>query len=158
MILGTHGDNQLLFKIAGYQFPNNRNNEFDANWLMITIDLTTPQGHWEKTDPSLLTWEVQSLIDWLEAVVIDKEEWNAINFTEPNLSFCILDKEPQQITLGLGLALEGRPPFLVSSAKSKATDIVEILCSRTELKEWITYLQNQLAEYALISGDFCDDL
>ena len=150
MILGTSGENQFLFKIAGYQFPGNRNNEFDANWLMIAIEVTTPQWHWEKTDPSMLTWEVQSLIDWLEAVVVNQEEWNCINFTEPNLSFCIRGKGAQKIVLGLHLALESRPPFLVGGVVLDEGEIIEIECDRAELAQWIAYLEAELDKYPLI--------
>lgn len=156
MILGTTGDNQFIFKIADYQFPGNRNNEFDANWLMVTIEVTTPEWHWEKTDPSMLTWEVQSLIDWLEAVVVNQEEWNCINFTEPNLSFCIRGKGPQKVILGVHLALESRPPFLLGGVDLE-DEIIEIECDREELRAWITYLREELDKYPLI-GVFNEDL
>ena len=166
MILGASGDNQFLFEIKDYQYPGNRNNEFDANWLYITIGVDTPQWSWKKTDPSLLTWEVQSLIDWLEAVVINQEEWNCINFTEPNLSFCIRGKGPHRIILGLHLALESRPPFLVGGVEDP--DIIEIECDREELGQWIDYLKDELAKYPLVGvfneeltgslgGDFTED-
>lgn len=157
MILGASGDVQILFKIADYQYPGNRNNEFDANWLMITVGITTPDWHWEKTDPSMLTWEVQSMIDWLEAVAINQEEWNCINFTEPNLSFCIRGKGPEKIVLGLHLTLESRPPFLLGGVDVDDDEIIEVECDRSELTQWIEYLKDELAMHPLIgvyNGEF----
>ena len=144
MYLGSMGKNRVALEIAGYQFPENRDNDYDANWLMITIDLQTPEYQWQKTDPALLTWEMQSLINWLEAVNIQKEDWNCINFIEPNLSFCLKGRDNSEIVLGVHLALEFRPPL---TAGHEA--VIEIDCTHEELKRWTDELKNQLKAFPI---------
>jgi len=60
-------DSILTLDVLGYQFPAAR--EFwDANWLVIRMAGQDQQGPWEFTDACLLTWELQWLGRWLEAL------------------------------------------------------------------------------------------
>ncbi len=144
MNLGKLGENQFSLHIVDYQFPDNRANDYDANWLLIEIIVTTPNDQWQKTAPALLTWEVQSLISWLEAVNIDREDWNCINFLEPNLSFCLKGRDDDNVVLGVHLALEFKP-----SRELSHETIVEIDCTHEELSAWIMDLKVQLAQFPI---------
>lgn len=111
--------------IEGYQFPELVNKPHDSDWLNIRIGLLHTQGRWsrwEKLDPSLETFEVQWLIEWLEEVAAHAEvfkNWRSerltsrIFFTEPSLSLEALSGSPEgkALTLRVYLAAESVPPF-----------------------------------------------
>ncbi|MET4084265.1 hypothetical protein ABIB40_004241 [Pedobacter sp. UYP30] len=65
----------------------------DGNWLNIYLKVDSKVGKWQTIDPSLTTWEVQEITDWFEQLSADKEpEFRLITFTEPNLSFELLNE------------------------------------------------------------------
>ena len=59
---------ELKLDLTGYQFPEAENEPYDADWLNITIRVKHPRGSWTTTDPSLLTYEVERLAAWFEAL------------------------------------------------------------------------------------------
>jgi len=80
-------------EIVGYQFPHMETEEYDSNWLMIRIDVSHPKGGWASTDPSLLTYEVADLAEWLEAVYNGESVDPEMVIIEPNLEFQLVVTE-----------------------------------------------------------------
>jgi hypothetical protein len=84
---GLFGD-RFALTIVDYEFAGDAVKRGDADWLMIRIEVTSDGRTWHDQDPSLDTWEVESIIQWLEAVA-DGEvpEGSELGFTEPNHRF-----------------------------------------------------------------------
>ncbi len=82
---------KLQLNIAGYEFPGLENVPYDSDWLNIRIRVEHPRGSWTSTDPSLLTDEVERLIDWLEAVADGQSVDVETSFLEPNLNFVLVE-------------------------------------------------------------------
>lgn len=59
-------DTTFSLSIIGYQFPEIQEHTYDANWLLVAIDVTSPHGSWQATDPSLETFELAALAAWLK--------------------------------------------------------------------------------------------
>ena len=102
--------------MAGYQFPELEYSKWDTNWLIVEIR-AAPAGErpWKSTDPSLLTWEVESLSNWLDALAAEcfgEEE----KFVEPNLRFEVVHRDEDTITLRVYFELESRPPWFFAHA------------------------------------------
>jgi|SRR6185369_3756856 len=76
--------------IVGYQFPDIHNKYWDSNWLNIRVSGINSLGSWSVEDPSLLTFEVESLASWLEKLILDKVSQPREDFLEPNLKFCVI--------------------------------------------------------------------
>src|SRR3954453_606487 len=74
-------------QIVRYQLPELGNEPYDSNWLQIQIRVILARGSWSVTDPSLLTYEVRHLADWLDALDADESVNDEIGFIEPNLWF-----------------------------------------------------------------------
>ena len=92
-------DNQSVeLKLTNYQFPDSNDREWDGNWLNIFIKVNSNLGDWQTIDPSLTTFEVQQLIDWFNDIALSQRpKWIDQEFTEPNLSFKLLnDIESEQ--------------------------------------------------------------
>lgn len=85
-----HDDaHRLILTIINYQFRHGcaLQDKWDANWLIVHGDVTTPEGHWQFYNPCLLTWEAVELTDWIEYIAMQRATVDSVNFTEPNLCF-----------------------------------------------------------------------
>lgn len=87
--LGSRSVDRLGLRVVRYQYPGNQPKErrdWDANWLMIEGRVQTNSRSWTFVDPCLVTWELETLIAWLEAVRQGTAA-DRLTFTEPLLEF-----------------------------------------------------------------------
>ncbi len=96
----------LELKVAGYQFPDLPDAQYDSNWLLIEGAASIGGRSWTFRDPSLLTYELAALAAWLRDLAEDKEVQPEMSFIEPNLSF-----RKEGGILRAHLALECAPPW-----------------------------------------------
>jgi hypothetical protein len=139
-------DNQSVeLVIANYEFPNSDDKEHDGNWLNIYLNVKSKQGYWQTIDPSLLTWDVQAIIDWFNQLSQNqKPKWNELEFIEPNLSFKLENKPMDESKLiSIHFDLESRP----KSAKDNVDYYVECRFNNVELKAVAIELQKELIKY-----------
>jgi hypothetical protein len=61
MILKTIDGSEFELQIAGYQFPEIQDDEWDSNWLMIRVMFYSETHKWEAVDPCLDTYEANDL-------------------------------------------------------------------------------------------------
>ena len=91
-------NNQFVeLSILGYEFSE-ITNEWDSNWLLMHINVKSDEKQWNKTYPAITTFELKWLIDWLKNISdnkIVKYKW--INFTEPNISFELINNYNSKI-------------------------------------------------------------
>src|ERR1041384_7672906 len=106
-LFGEHGTS-VEISILGYQFPHLADKDYDSNWLQIRVRAIIPDGEWTAEDPCLLTYEVERLAAWLEAVAEGTYTTSSIGFVEPNLEFRMLDG----CRLRIYFELECRPPWV----------------------------------------------
>jgi hypothetical protein len=133
------------FKIASYQFPQNASGDWDGNWLNIYLNVKSKLGNWQTVDPSLTIWEFQDLIEWFETMANNKTpEYVDISFTEPNLSFVLLENlTADQKHFRIKFNLESRPLM----ADDAIAYYVDCSVNNEELKRIIEDLKNELAQY-----------
>lgn len=105
-------DLRLELRIVGYQFPDNATAEYDSNWLIVEGTVRHPRGDWRFRDPSLLTYEVARLADWLEAVAVGTEPRPWCGFIEPNLAFEVTGEGRTRV-LRVSFGCEAIPPWAV---------------------------------------------
>lgn len=136
-------DNQTVeLKITNYQFPDN-DGDWDGNWLNIYLNVKSKVGDWQTVDPSLTTWEVQSLIDWFDTLSKNSSpKYVDMKFIEPKLSFQLLtdfnsDKKTFRIKFN------SRP----QSATELKEYFVDVVANNLELKRISTELKNELNKY-----------
>ena len=110
MIISGQNNQSVELKVAGYQFPDEKSDEWDANWLRIYLNVKADIGHWQTIDPSLTTWEFQSLVDWFRNLIEDVQiDSLRISFTEPNLAFKLLSSTESTRKVRIEFDLESRP-------------------------------------------------
>lgn len=139
-------DNQSVeLKITNYQYPDITDGDWDSNWLNIYLNVKSKFGHWQIVDPSLTTWDVQRLIFWFDSFLLNTlPESNDIGFTEPNLSFELLDGfNKDNKTFRIKFDLEFRP----QSATDDKEYFVDFIADNFELKRIVNELKKELDKY-----------
>lgn len=149
LLRGRYGS-ELELRIVGYQFPDERFDPWDSNWLLVSIRVVSPQGTWEVVDPSLTTWEAQQVARWLDALSrrADLLAGRALGLTEPNLTLWArpLPAEPDRVLVQACFALELRPPWLKAVAGT-ANLCVDLDVTRPELAAAASSLREDLARF-----------
>lgn len=100
-------ESSLRLRLVDYQFPDNVDDEWDSNWLIVDGAVSLTGREWRFRDPCLTTVEAERLADWLDACAQGTAEVPYCDFTEPLLQFHLVD--PQ--TLRVSFALEAAPPW-----------------------------------------------
>lgn len=146
MKLRSSDGSEFEMAIAGHQFPVIETADEDANWLLIRTTVAHPRGRWTSQDPSLLTWEIQRLADWLEEVARGESVESEQDFIEPNLSFC-LHGDSERRVLRVYFELESRPPWAGYSTAGQRDVWVEFPLAEINLAAAARSLREQLSRY-----------
>lgn len=139
-------EQRFEMRIVGYQFPELSGDSDDSNWLRIAIDVVHPRGAWSSIDASLLTYEAARLAAWLEAIAIGERESHEEGFTEPNLSFRLVDGAGAS-ALRVYFELESRPRWAQSRTVGEEDLYVEFPLSELDLATAANELRKQLKRY-----------
>lgn len=138
------GNQSVELRIANYQFPREIEDKWDSNWLQIHLKVRSNLSNWQTVDPSLTTWEVQSIIDWLEELLDGKDDSaQYLKFTEPNLEFRLLPPVLKLYRLRIGFHLESRP----MSAEEKSEYFVDCELDHQEIWQAAEGLKAELRNY-----------
>lgn len=142
-------DKYFHFEILNYQFPDTIDRSYDGNWLMIKIKADNGKYKWEKTDPSLLTWEVKELYQWfLNLSENKKNEYDDIGFTEPVISFKILENDNIKILLRICFAIELLPDnFDRSNPESPNRCFIDLAINIKDLNNIVNQLKEEMDKY-----------
>ena len=139
-------ENQIVeFKITNYQYPDNDGGDWDGNWLNIYLNVKSNVGHWQTVDPSLTTWEVLHLINWFKYLSsTEQTESSEIEFTEPNLSFELINsRNKEQKRFRIKFNLESRPKFATNDKEY----FVECIADNKELERIAKELKIELDKF-----------
>lgn len=133
-------------EILGYQFPRLENEPYDSDWLNITIRVKHPRGSWTATDPSLLTYEVERLADWLEAIADGQRVDSDTGFLEPNLNFELRENDGTK-KLRVYFELESRPSWAATDGAGMEDLWVEFSVRPEILRSAAKSLRSQLEKF-----------
>lgn len=113
-VLSDRSGRSLALEILRYEFPDNLNDKYDANWLIVRMTAADGQERWTASDPALLTWELAWLITWLRNLADGGATADRLDFIEPCLAFEVDGSgDAAQLTASLGYAFRspGTPDF-----------------------------------------------
>ncbi|MBN1315991.1 MAG: hypothetical protein JXA42_11000 [Anaerolineales bacterium] len=144
MILKASTGISFSLEILRYQFPHIENCKYDSNWLMIRIDVSHPRGDWTSIDPSLLTFEVAGLTEWLDAIHHNEPAQPVIRFVEPNLEFHLVTTAAGKKALRVSFQLESLPPWATDSEVC-----IEFPLDEIDLTEASHHLRVQLQRFPM---------
>lgn len=146
-LTGTDGQ-QFELAILGYEFPESRRKGTENNWLIVQVTVNHPEeGNWAVRDPSLLTHEVQMLIEWLTTINRGESVREELEFSEPNLEFRLVSTGPGSV-LRIYLECELRPPWRATQCQEVLHDLwVQFPIAEVNIVEAISSLRRQLSRY-----------
>lgn len=102
---------RLELEIAGYQFPENDDGDYDSNWLMVRLEVDSRVGSWTVTQPCLLTRELVELVEATgKAAEGLMDEPVELRFIEPNLAFFLDPVEDGNTEIMVEFDAECLPP------------------------------------------------
>ena len=145
-------NNQFVeLSILGYQFSE-ITDEWDSNWLLVHINVKSyikqrkklEQIFWNKTDPAITTFELKWLICWFKNISENKvEKYKRMDFTEPNISFELLNDFDSNIKrMRINFMAEFNPIFKMGTEYS-----IELNATNKQLKKYAEELEIELNQY-----------
>lgn len=111
MILEGQG-NRFALTVSGYQFPEQKDDKHDANWLLITIDVETPSGSYSSSNACFLTWELAWIALWLRNLSQGLPQKSEMGGIEPVLEFEHVGTEGDAVELQVRCTREMAPPWI----------------------------------------------
>jgi hypothetical protein len=148
MILRSRDLSEFELRVSGYQFPNIEGDEWDANWLIVEGRIApVDERAWEFRDPALLTWEVERLSNWLDALASGQPVEESEDFLEPNLRFEVVGRSGDVITIRVYFELESRPPWFFAREAGMNDLWVDLLVDSDNLHAAASSLRSDLAKY-----------
>lgn len=120
LLAGLEG-NELELGIVGYQFPEERTDPWDSNWLLVSLRVVSAEGTWEVVDPCLTTWEAKHLVRWLVATAARAPDGATLTFAEPNVTMVARPnlRDAARVLLRACFELELRPPWAGGASGSQ---------------------------------------
>ena len=150
MLLRGRQGTELELAIVGYEFPEERFDPWDSNWLLVSVRVLAPEGSWEVVDPCLTTWEAEHVVRWLAALGgrADLVAGRPLALAEPNLTLTgrAVRGHPERVDVRACFALELRPPWLKSAAGA-ANLCVDLDVERPALSRAAADFRSELARF-----------
>lgn len=86
----TEGDKKIELSIVGYEFAAKKGmDEYDRNWLTVSIVYFDGVEHHSYTDNCLLADELESVVREMKDIRFGKETGMIADFTEPYLALAV---------------------------------------------------------------------
>lgn len=146
MILNGHDGEKFSLRIINYQFPDETNEYYDSNWLLIETSARDEFGQsWTTVDPCMLTVEVGGLINWLGSITNGELSEDEVTFLEPNLSFRCMDYNQEHVLIRVYFKLESRPDWATKISINQIS--IDLILSSKEIMAWINNLIIQLKKF-----------
>jgi hypothetical protein len=153
LILRSRDLSEFELRVADYQFPDIEGDEFDANWLVIEGRVAPADERvWEFRDPALLTWEVEGLCNWLEALASGPAVEEGEGFLEPNVRFEVADRDQDSITIRVYFELESRPPWFFADAAGMDDLWLDLRVDSGDLRAAAEDLRRELTKFPPRAG------
>jgi hypothetical protein len=148
LILRGRDLSEFELEVVGYQFPSFSGDMFDDNWLIVEGRVApTDERAWEFRDPALLTWEVERLCNWLEALASGKAVEDGEDFIEPNLRFEVVESSESTIPLRVYFELELRPSWFFAHAAGMDDLWIDLRVDNDDLRAAADSLRRDLARF-----------
>jgi hypothetical protein len=146
MVFNGINDQKIELNIINYQYPDHIDelyHQYNSNWLIINVKVLSNFGDWEATDPALLTFDFEEMIEWFDNLSNNIEpKDDELIFTEPSFLLFLEnsyedDIKKIKIELDLELRIKGFSPECY----------VEIHANNEELEQISNELRKELSKF-----------
>jgi hypothetical protein len=152
MILSSDTDQtEVELQLVHYQFPDNDNDEWDSNWLIVSVRVVAPVATWTASDPCLTTIEVHNLANWLADQALGRSTNSQIVFTEPNLSLEVVGRKGDAFDLRFYFSLECLPPTVEMDYDDEDTEefFIPLIVSTSGLRHASNQLCREIQQFPI---------
>ena len=143
------GQQRLELAIVGYESPDVEGEQYDANWLVIRIDVRDGETAWSAEDPALLTWEVERLARWLGRLARGRVDHPWCGFVEPNLEVRADPLPDGRVGLRVYFELELRPPHRQGGVVGRRDVYLDFALTPDQLRAAAHQLTDDLRRFPL---------
>jgi len=128
----------------------------DDTALTLGFRVATMDESWEESSPCPNLFEVQNLLEWLQAVAQGTPDEAEVELLSAELRFLIVkDLGDKGVVLRVGFHLEGRPEEFSVDAETTEVDHVDMKLGRDQLRVAVAQLRRDLEE---LHADAEDDI
>ena len=130
--------------LDGYEYPELPQDEWDANWLKVTVEVVDGPKRWKRSDPAALTWEICTLVTWLRSVKLNPREADCqLVFTEPCLVFLLEGEKQDRFVIELDYNLSSTGEHVEGS------DCLDFALDRLDLDALAAGLEKELKRFPI---------
>ena len=152
MLLKSDDGAEFELALIEERLPDVQDGFGDAAPLTITFRVATQNEAWEETSPCLNTFEVRTLLDWLEAVGGGTPDEAEVELLQPGLRFLVIKDQGEKVTLRIGFDVKDRPEELVFDAPTDA-DHVDLKLDRSQIRAAAESLRRDMGELGRAEKD-----
>lgn len=134
------GNEELEFKIIGYELPENPGPSYEANFLYIVLNVKTISGNWQTDNCALSTTDVEQIIDWFHCLAQNTVVIRDLKFVEQGISFEYVKNADGQVQFRILLHSECIP----KNMESFQTYTIDFKMNKKELEVIHDNLQKEL--------------
>ncbi|MEI8349318.1 MAG: hypothetical protein WCI77_04105 [Candidatus Omnitrophota bacterium] len=146
ILKGPHGS-EFGLMIRAYEIPPVRKD----NWLIVGLYVSTPYGYWKVFDPALQTFEIDSIINWFQALAADEETETEKKFAKPHLRFIINGKSGNYINLRIYFEYSVRPSWALYDGEMN--DLwVDLQLTQADFRKAAEDLRSELSKFPIRGG------
>ncbi|MFG0329692.1 MAG: hypothetical protein ACF8PN_07320 [Phycisphaerales bacterium] len=128
------------------EFPDLAEDAEADHSAVVSFRVAMPEESWEETAPVINLFEIQSLLDWLDAIAEGRPHEREVELLEPNLSFAVLDESEETVAIRIGFHLENRPEWAVIDAPTDEAGAVRLVLTRELVRDAVESLRADLRE------------
>lgn len=146
MVFNGINDQKIELNIINYQYPDHIDelyHQYDSNWLIVNVKVLSNFGDWEATDPALLTFDFEKMIEWFDNLSKNIEPKNTeLIFTEPSFLLFLensYEDEIKKIKIELDMELRKN--------ENNDESYVEIHANNEELSRISNELRKELSKF-----------
>ena len=134
---------ELEFKIIGYELPENLGPSYEANFLYIELNVKSIYGNWQTDNCALSTTDVGQIIDWFHSLVQNKVVIPDLKFVEKGISFEYVESTDSHVQFRILLHCDCIP----KNMENIQTYPIDFKLNKEELKTVHEHLQNELNSF-----------
>jgi len=106
-------------------------------------------GGWSEDGEILNAFDAEELHNWLNAVALRRRHDRRIEFSEPDISFRMMEESEDAVVLRIYFELRGRPPWAPADSAEMDDIWIELRLRRQDFATAAASLQS---EFASIQG------
>jgi hypothetical protein len=150
MKLRTESGEAFELGVVGYEHADITEGLWESNWLVVSGMVRTGEDSWRFVHPSVTTFELAELADWLETVGTAAMQSTTCEFAEPNLRFSF-SASPRPV-LRIRFAHESAPPRIKDTDAKVDGVVMEMPLAEVDAPAAAADLRKALADYPIRGG------